>query len=41
MIGADGALFDKPISNLFQFDLGEGERVQLLISLEPNNGIPA
>jgi FtsP/CotA-like multicopper oxidase with cupredoxin domain len=40
VIGTDSALFNKPVNNVNQFDMGVAERVELLIKFGPENGIP-
>lgn len=41
IIGTDSALFNNPVNNINQFDLGVAERVELLIKFGPENGIPS
>jgi len=40
VIGTDSALFDKPVNNVYTFDLGVAERVETLMKLDRNNGVP-
>lgn len=41
IIGTDSALFNNPVHDVFTFDLGAGERVELLIRLAVEDGVPS
>jgi hypothetical protein len=40
MIGADSTIFQKFIPNLKDFDLGSGERAEILIRFDEGSGVP-